>query len=167
MEIERSFTIAAAPDHVWDILGKRFHEVATWASSIDTSSALDNASRSSGVNDRMCKTAQGVFKEKVTLFDEERRTLAYAVYEGLPGFVREGGNTWWITSLAPRHTEVRFRMKFELSPIANFFMGWMLKRQMGRVADEVATDLKIYAETGTVSTTKSAALAKRAKKRAA
>ena len=167
MEIERTITINAPADQVWDLLGNRFHEVGTWASVIDTSEPLSRKTGSAGVDDRVCETPQGVFKEQVTSFDEENRTFAYIAYEGLPGFVREGGNTWWVKDLGPDRTEVRFRMKFDLNPIANVLMGWMLKRNMTRAADDISNDLKVFAETGQLSPAKLAANARLARKRAA
>lgn len=167
MEIERTVTVNAPADQLWDMLARRFHDVGSWASMIDTSEALERQSGDAGVADRMCITPQGIFKEKVTSFDESKRTFAYIAYEGLPGFVREGGNTWWVKDLGNRRSEVRFRMKFDLHPVASVLMGWMLKRQMGRAADDVAADLKTFAETGRVSKAKVASAAKYAQKRAA
>lgn len=166
MDIERSITIHAPAEHVWDILATRFHEVGSWASMIDTSDALGVTSGPAGVADRVCNTPQGVFKEKVTHFDAQARSFAYQAYEGLPGFVREGGNTWWVEELGGGQTKVSFRMRFDLRPVANVLMGWMLQRNMGRLADDVAADLKAYAETGRVSEAKTKAIAKHGRKAA-
>lgn len=166
MEIERSIIITAPASRVWDIVADRFHEVGTWASMIDTSKELALNTGGAGVADRLCNTPQGIFQEKVVNFDEERQTFSYVAYEGLPGFVKEGGNTWWVEAVDDGHTQVRFRMKFDLNPIADVLMGWMLKRQMGRLADDVADDLKVYAETGLVSERKRVAQSKYAKKAA-
>ena len=157
IEIERTISIAAPVDHVWDILANRFHEVGTWAAAIDVSGALPRSSGGTSKNDRVCDTPQGIFKERLTAFDEQARTFAYVAYEGLPGFVIEGGNTWWVKSLSNDRTEVKFRIKFDLKPVAGALMGWMLKRQMSKAADGVAADLKVYAETGKVSDDKAKA----------
>lgn len=167
MEIARHITIQASPDHVWDLLANRFHAVGDWASIINHSEALNLQSGGTGVADRLCDTPDGVFKEQVTRFDEARRTFSYLVYQGLPGFVREGGNTWQVRDLGRGKTEVSMRMRFELNPVADLLMGWMLKRQMSKAADGVAEDLRIYAETGRVSERKRAARAKYDAKRAA
>lgn len=167
MEIERTITINAPVDRVWDLLGTRFHEVGSWASVIDASQALDRKTGGTPVADRVCETPQGVFKEHVTAFDADKRTFSYVAYQGLPGFVREGGNTWSVRDLGGDRTEVHFRMKFDLNPIASVLMGWMLKRNMSRAADDVAHDLKVFAETGRVSDAKLAANDRLARKRVA
>ncbi|MEM9697151.1 MAG: SRPBCC family protein, partial [Myxococcota bacterium] len=89
------------------------------------------------------------------------RIIAYTAYEGLPGFVREGGNTWRVVDLGDE-TEVRMNMRFDLNPVADLFMGWMLKRQMGKAATDVLADLKAYVETGRVSQAKRIAQQQRA-----
>ena len=160
MEIARSITLAAPVDRVWDLVANRFHDVGDWASMIDTSTKLPQASGGAGVCDRVCNTAQGVFKEKVTTLDHRTRTLAYIAYEGLPGFVREGGNTWKVRDIGGGRTEVSMRMKFDLNPVADLLMGWMLKRQMGRAATDVLDDLKAYLETGERSAAKRTRMAK-------
>lgn len=160
MEIERTITLNAPSDQVWDLLANRFHEVGDWASIINKSDALSTQTGTAGVADRVCDTPDGIFKEQVTNFDEQRRTFSYLAYEGLPGFVREGGNTWTVRELSGGKSEVHMKMRFDLNPVANALMGWMLKRQMSKAADGVVDDLKVFAETGTISDRKRAALAK-------
>lgn len=166
MEIARTITINAPADHVWDLLANRFHHVGQWASIINESKALATTTGQAGVADRVCDTPDGVFKEQMTAFDEERRTFSYLAYEGLPGFVREGGNNWGVRDLGNGKTEVNMRMRFDLNPVANVLMGWMLKRQMSKAGEGVLDDLKVFAETGKVSERKLAAQAKHQARRA-
>ncbi len=156
MEIERRISLDVPADRAWQVVGDRFHDVGAWASMIDTSEAVEGTVGPTGQAHRTCVTPQGTIQEKLVDFDPERRTLAYEVLSGLPGFVRRGGNTWWVSADGPARSEVRFRMAFELSPIAGLLMGWMMKRQMSRMADHVADDLKRFVETGAVSARKAA-----------
>lgn len=160
MEIERTVTLNAPSEQVWDLLARRFHAVGEWASVINASSALSTRNGPTKVADRVCDTPDGIFKEQMTRFDEDRRTFSYLAYEGLPGFVRQGGNTWSVRELGSGRSEVHMHMKFDLNPIADVLMGWMMKRQMAKAADSVLDDLKVYAETGKVSERKRNALAK-------
>lgn len=167
MDIQRNITINAPADQVWDLLANRFHDVGTWASIIGESTALSTQNLATGIADRVCDTPDGVFKEQMTRFDEQARTFAYVAYEGLPGFVREGGNSWGVRDIGDGKTEVSMHMKFDLNPIAAALMGWMMKRQMTKAGEGVLDDLKVYVETGKVSERKAAAMAKfRAKKAA-
>lgn len=158
MELTRQISLHAPVDSVWDLLAHRFHEVGLWATAINESGALPTTTGDTGVADRVCDTPDGVFKERMVSFDEATRTFSYLAYEGLPGFVREGGNTWRVRDLGNGKTEVSMHMKFDLNPVAEVLMGWMLKRQMGKAADSVLDDLKVYAETGKVSDRKRLAL---------
>lgn len=166
MEIARSVTINAPAADVWDLLANRFHEVAQWASIINESDALSTTTGNAGIADRVCDTPDGVFKEQMTSFDEERRTFSYLAYEGLPGFVREGGNTWGVRDIGGGKSEVNMRMKFDLNPIADVLMGWMLKRQMSKAGEGVLDDLKVFMESGSVSERKRVAQAKHEARRA-
>lgn len=167
MEIERTVTLNAPSEQVWDLLAHRFHEVGQWAAAINQSSALSTQIGPAGVADRVCDTPDGVFKERVTAFDEQDRSFSYQAYEGLPGFVRQGGNTWRVRDLGSGRSEVHMHMKFDLKPVANLLMGWMLERQMAKAADGVLADLEVYLESGQVSARKRAAQAKYRAKRAA
>lgn len=162
MEIERKFTVNVPVQQVWDILGNRFHDVGDWATGIRASRRLD-ATGPAGVPHRQCDVPSlGTITERVDTFDENARTFSYTVIEGAPGFAKHMGNTWWVRPVGDRKTEISFCLRAELKPVADFFMGWMMKRQMSKLCDEVCADLRTFIETGAPSDSKKAALAKAA-----
>ncbi|MEM9068628.1 MAG: SRPBCC family protein [Myxococcota bacterium] len=162
MDIERSFTVNVPLDQAWDVLANQFHTVDTWATGIRESKKLD-AIGPAGVANRQCDVPGfGVIQERVETFDATQKTFSYKVVKGAPGFANHMGNTWWVKSLGPKKTEISFRLSVELKPLASFFMGWMMKRQMGKLCDEVCDDLQTYIETGSPSASKRAAVAKAA-----
>ena len=162
MEIERSFIVNVSPEHVWQVLGKRFHDVGEWSTGVSTSRALETVGPA-GVQHRQCDVPSlGLITERVDKFDESARTFSYTVIDGAPGFAKRMGNTWWVRGLGEQKTEISFRLEAELKPIADFLMGWMMKRQMSKLCDEVCADLRIFIETGDPSASKKAALAKAA-----
>ncbi|MEM9195926.1 MAG: SRPBCC family protein [Myxococcota bacterium] len=162
MEIERNITVRVPVEKAWDILGNQFHDVSSWASGIVASRRLD-AVGPSGVANRQCDVPSfGTITEEVDSFDEQNRTFSYRVVSGAPSFATHMGNTWWLEARGPSETRISFRLKAELKPLAGFFMGWMMKRQMGKLCDQVCEDLQTYIETGTPSAAKRAALAKAA-----
>jgi len=148
MQIERHTDIGVSLEDAWTLLVERFHEVSAWASMIDESGEAGPPTGGVPVADRVCQTTQGVFKERLTDLDREAWTFGYTAYEGFPGFVREGKNTWWLEPLGTDRTRVSFRMEITLAPVMSVLMGWMMKAQMGRMADQICVDLKHFAETG-------------------
>lgn len=162
MEIERKFTVNVPVQRAWEVLGDRFHDVGQWSTGIQSSRRLD-AQGPAGVAHRQCVVPSlGTITERVDTFDERTRTFSYTVIEGAPGFAKRMANTWHIRALSETKTEISFRLQAELKPVADFFMGWMMKRQMSKLCDEVCSDLKTFIETGAPSASKQAAMAKAA-----
>ena len=162
MEIQRKFIVNVPVEQVWDVLGKRFHDVGDWSTGVKASRALQTVGPA-GVPHRQCEVPSlGLITERVDAFSEADRTFSYTVVEGAPGFAKRMGNTWWVRPLDERRTEVSFRLEAELKPVADFLMGWMMKRQMSKLCDEVCADLRTFIETGSPSESKKAALEKAA-----
>lgn len=156
MEIKKSLVIDASIERVWDILANDYTNVGAWTAAIDRSAPVDGALLPGApAYGRVCDTPDGIFKERITAFDEEKRILSYQVEEGLPFFVREGGNTW---SLAPvnggAQTRVEMEMRFLMPWLIEALMGPILRKQMSKAAHIFVDDLKVYAESGQVSARK-------------
>jgi carbon monoxide dehydrogenase subunit G len=88
--IERSRTIAADPQAVWDVLAD-FGSISGWASNIDHSCILNQRDQPLGTTRRV-QIGRNALVETVTEF-EPARALAYEV-DGLPARVRRFTNRW-------------------------------------------------------------------------
>lgn len=162
MEIERTLTVNVPVQKAWEVLARQFHDVGSWSTGIKASRKL-RVVGPAGINHRQCDVPSlGTITERVESFDEDGRTFSYSVIEGAPGFAKFMGNHWWAKPVGLDRTEIGFRLRAELKPVASFFMGWMMKRQMGKLCDEVCDDLRAYIETGRPSPSKRAAMAKAA-----
>lgn len=162
MEIERTITVNVPLEKAWDVLARQFHDVGAWATGIKASRKLRTVGPA-GINHRQCDVPSlGTITERVESFDESERSFSYSVIDGAPGFAKFMGNHWWVEPVGSDRTRISFRLRADLKPVANFFMGWMMKRQMGKLCDEVCEDLRTYIETGHPSSSKQAAMAKAA-----
>ena len=162
MEISRSFTVQAPIQDTWEVLGTRFHEAGSWASGIAASRKLGELGPA-GIAHRQCDIPSlGTITERVDTFDEVNRSFSYSVIEGRPVVANAMGNTWNIEAAGPTHTKISIRIRVELKPVARVLMGWMMKRQMGKLCDEVVDDLRTFIETGRPSPAKQNAVAKAA-----
>ncbi|MEL6342987.1 MAG: SRPBCC family protein [Myxococcota bacterium] len=156
MEISKSILINAPIARVWEILANDYADVGSWTAAINNSQAIDG-DRLPGAPTygRVCETPDGVFKERITEYDEDRHVLAYLVEEGLPFFVRQGGNTWSLSSVnGGKQTRVQMEMTFLMPWLMEKMMGPILRKQMSRAAHIFTDDLKVYAESGAVSSRK-------------
>ncbi|MEM6290484.1 MAG: SRPBCC family protein [Myxococcota bacterium] len=154
MEIERSFIANVSVDRAWAVLGDNFHDVAAWSSGIKVSRRLAGVGPA-GVADRQCEVPGfGTITERLGTFDAQTRTFAYEVIEGAPSFATHMGNRWSLEAAGAEQTRISFKIRTELKPLAGFLMGWMLKRQMNKLCDEVCDDLKVFLETGKPSQSK-------------
>jgi carbon monoxide dehydrogenase subunit G len=88
--IDRSRTIAAGPQAVWDVLAD-FASISAWADNIDHSCILNQGDEPLGTTRRV-QIGRNALVETITEFDT-LRALAYAV-DGLPTRVRRFTNRW-------------------------------------------------------------------------
>ncbi len=88
--IDRSRTIAAAPQAVWDVLAD-FGSISSWADNIDHSCVLVQADQPLGTTRRV-QIGRNALVETITEFDAPQ-AIAYDV-DGLPKQVRRFTNRW-------------------------------------------------------------------------
>jgi carbon monoxide dehydrogenase subunit G len=88
--IDRSRTIAADPQAVWDVLAD-FGSISSWAGNIDHSCVLVQGDEPFGTTRRV-QIGRNALVETITEFDA-RRAIAYEV-DGLPRRVRRFTNRW-------------------------------------------------------------------------
>jgi carbon monoxide dehydrogenase subunit G len=88
--IDRSRTIAADPQTVWDVLAD-FGSISSWAPNIDHSCILNHGEQPLGTTRRV-QIGRNALVETITEFDA-LRALAYEV-DGLPPRIRRFTNRW-------------------------------------------------------------------------
>jgi len=89
-DIDRSRSIAADPNAVWDVLAD-FGSISSWADNIDHSCILNHGDEPIGTTRRV-QIGRNALVEQITEF-EPARTLAYDV-DGLPKRLRRFNNRW-------------------------------------------------------------------------
>ncbi|UMB68752.1 SRPBCC family protein [Mycobacterium paraterrae] len=88
--IDRSRTVAADPQTVWDVLAD-FGSISSWADNIDHSCILNHGEHPLGTTRRV-QIGRNALVETITEFDP-LRALAYDV-DGLPPRIRRFTNRW-------------------------------------------------------------------------
>lgn len=88
--IDRSRTIAADPQAVWDVLAD-FGSISAWADNIDHSCILNHSDKPLGETRRV-QIGRNALVETITVFDP-LHALAYDV-DGLPKRIRRFTNRW-------------------------------------------------------------------------
>ncbi|MGC2378565.1 MAG: SRPBCC family protein [Mycobacterium sp.] len=89
-DIDRSRSIAADPNAVWDVLAD-FGSISSWADNIDHSCILNHGGEPIGTTRRV-QIGRNALVEQIAEF-EPARTLGYDV-EGLPKRLRRFNNRW-------------------------------------------------------------------------
>jgi hypothetical protein len=109
-DIDRSRTIAADPQSVWDVLAD-FGSISTWADNIDHSCILNQRSEPIGTTRRV-QIGRNALVETITEFDITR-ALAYDV-DGLPKRVHRFNNRWSLRPVANGGTVVMLTSTVEI-----------------------------------------------------
>ena len=99
-------------------------------------------------------------KERITEYDDNNRTLAFDVIEGMPGFVTYTNNRTVITDSGQGRSEAELHITMHMKPFMGWLMGGLLKKNLGNLIDSALDDLKVYAETGKPSERKLARMKK-------
>jgi carbon monoxide dehydrogenase subunit G len=151
MEIERKTAIEAPASQVWEVLGDHFANIGRWFSGAHASEALGAHTAGGNVSGRVCKTSGGELIETITAYDAERRSFAFRITDGLPGFVREASNVFTVVETSATTSEVTYHVDIELQPLANAVLGWVFRRKVAETGSQLLEDLRCYVETGEVS----------------
>ena len=121
MQVSQRVHVIRTAEEVWDIVGRRFGEVATWASAVASSRPIDGAGPGRApCPGRACTVAVsgfGELTEELTAYDDRARTLTCRATSGMPGFVREARNTWTVEEGSADSSVFAMRAEVELSPL--------------------------------------------------
>lgn len=109
-DIDRSCTIAADPQQVWDVLAD-FGSISSWADNVDHSCILNHGSDSVGTTRRV-QIGRDALVERIIEFDPTW-ALAYEV-EGLPKRLRRFTNRWTLRAAQGGTTVVTLTSTVEI-----------------------------------------------------
>jgi len=164
IEISKKAVINVSADRLWSILADDFDKIGEWARGVDSSGPNTDAAVPEGANvgGRVCQAPGfGAIKETFTSFDPVERSFSFeATASKLPTFVRNVTNRTLVTSLGPEQSEVQLRTTADTPGVRGALVKPIIARKLSGGLDTFLEDLKIFAETGKISSEKSKALAK-------
>jgi len=150
--------IDANPAHVWNIITTEYAEIGNWASSILNSDTIVAPVAVDGLKDtaRSCELPGfGTTNEVVTHHDASARELTYSVTASkMPSFATDMENAWKVTKGANGGSVVTSVITGNANGMLGALMRPMMAIQLGGNMRQIFADLKIYAETGSVSKAK-------------
>ena len=111
-DIDRSRTVAADPQQVWDVLAD-FGSISSWADNLDHSCILNHGSDPVGTTRRV-QIGRDALVERIIEFDPTW-ALAYEV-EGLPKRLRRFTNRWTLRAAQGGTTVVTLTTTVEIGP---------------------------------------------------
>ena len=143
--------IERSASDVWDVLGRRFGDASTWASSISASQAvgeptIDGAPCAS----RECRVAvPGTDRlvEELVAYDDASMTLTYRLAKGMQQVARAAHNTWSVLPLGETTSQLRIEAEVDFAPIGRA-LGHVLRPYLSAMGRRNADDFKTYVETG-------------------
>lgn len=167
--VQTSEVIQVSADSLWKI-AREFQEVAVWSSNIKHATG-DGEPEFKGAtcSERTCHV-EGIggynkVVEKLILFSDANRELAYEMIEGAPGFVIFARNHWTVSEAGPNQSVIKMHVTMRLKRFAGFFLGGQLKKTVLKNLPIAMQELKVYAETGQVSEAKKNQLREQERKR--
>lgn len=154
MQITSRTTIDRPAAQVWGILGPRFADASVWASSIDSSLGVGEATLAGApFQARECRVAvAGADRlvEELVSYDDRARALTYTVADGMQHVARSARNTWSVVALGETRSELRIDAEVDLSR-AGRALAVVLRPYLGAMVRRNAADLRVYVETGAPS----------------
>ena len=164
MEITKSAIIDVSADRLWSIVADDFDKIGEWARGVDSSGPNTEAAAPEGasVGGRVCQAPGfGAIRETFTSFDPAERSYAFeATASKIPSFVRNLTNHTVVKSLGPEQSEVQLRITADTPGVRGALLKPIMTRKFGQAIDGILDDLKIFAESGKVSSEKTKAVAK-------
>lgn len=152
MKIQKSLIVEKEPRLVFEILGPKYGEADTWASSVFESTARHEGQPLNGApcTGRICQTSLGSVTEQLVDYDEDERVVAYsAKAKKMPFFVKEMVNRWQVRSAGPDRSRVDMTLHMRLSFPFSILMAVPMRIQLSSLLGQAVEELKHYAEHGT------------------
>lgn len=117
MQLDHEMIVNAPASKAWAVLGEQFGDIGQWSTSIEASSLQGEL----GVGCvRACHStgfgpfSGGLFTERLTEFDPQRRIFRYEGLQGLPWFVTAASNRWTVERLDAARCKVRSQASLDI-----------------------------------------------------
>ena len=164
VKMSKSVKVNVSADELWQIIGPEFSEAGKWSTAVDHSVGHGAGKFDGAVCDtRTCDLSAKGFtsvNERITEYDAHNRTMAFDVFEGMPGFVTHMNSRHVITDQGEGKSKDEIQITMQMKPFMGTLMGGMLKKNLNNLLDSALVDLKVFAETGKPSRQKQARMKK-------
>lgn len=157
MRVTTRIPIDAEAHEVWQIIGPGFGRVSDWATTVAESTLVGEGQHDAApFTGRACTIAEAGFDrltEEILTYEPSSFRLSYRASSGMPSIVDEAVNTWSIARDGRQGSVFTMDAEVDVSRRARF-LGPAVGIYLGMFARRTSKDLKVYAETGDVSTAK-------------
>lgn len=158
-KIEMSKTsspIQVSADSLWNIM-KDPMQLSVWSTLIDSSTItglpeIDGATFSTRVS-KVNAPGHHDSHEKLIIFAPSTREIAFESTK-MPSFILYVQTYWKVIEVSKGQAAIQVSNTMHLKKTAGTLLKGILKKSIQKNLDEVCVDIKVYAETGEVSTTK-------------
>ncbi|WP_306641347.1 SRPBCC family protein [Sanyastnella coralliicola] len=168
-DVQKEITINVSAAELWEMVGPGFVDVYKWSSNVDHAEGAGNSDFDGAVcHERFCDVnVKGFSKisEELTYYSIPEMKLAYAVKEGMPGFVTKAVNQWTVVPIDDHSCKLVMKAEFRSKGLMGAMMNGMMEKKMKTTLETVLNDAKVYAETGEVSEAKRERMAELDKKK--
>jgi hypothetical protein len=158
VKMSKSIVTNVSADNLWQIIGPGFAEASKWSTAVDHSIGHGEGKFEGATCDtRSCDLSAKGFSsvnERITEYDASNRTMAFDVFEGMPGFVTYTNNRTVISDLGGGQSQAELKITMHMKPFMGWLLGGMLKKNLNNLIDSALDDLKVFAETGKPSSRK-------------
>ncbi len=170
VKMSKSVVVNVSAKDLWQIVGPGFAEAGKWSTAVDHSVGHGEGKFEGATCDTIsCDLSAKGFSsvnERITEYDDSNHTLAFDVFEGMPGFVTYTNNRTVITDLSQDKSQAELQITMHMKPLLGWLLGGMLKKNLSNLIDSALDDLKVFAETGKPSDRKQARIRKLSSKTA-
>lgn len=160
VKMSKKLVVNVPAQDLWQIVGPGFADAGKWSTAVDHSEGHGVAKFDGATCDtRSCDLSAKGFSsvnERITEYDEPNLTMAFDVFDGMPGFVTYTNNRTVITDLGNGKSQAELQITMHMKSLMGMLMGGMLKKNLSNLIDSALDDLKVYAETGSPSDRKKA-----------
>jgi hypothetical protein len=148
MVIEKKIPISKNINEVWEVLGHEFAHPHKWASVVNHSEGKGTPLATTPCNERVCQTAMGNIREKLTQYSDTDFHLAYIVTEGMPGMIKTATNEWQLAKTDENNTQLSIKMNFIFQGLMGILMQPLMKSKLNSIATNLVEDFAYYVENG-------------------
>ncbi|MBT5855186.1 hypothetical protein HOH87_00950 [bacterium] len=150
MNVIKELVINKDIESVWNVMGTQFADVHLWSSNFqDSKPGGTQKFEGLAYSSRVTLTGRGETIQELDSFDATNHRFSYHISKGIPSIVKTAVGIWALEPIGDIQSKLVLEFQMEPNGLLGTLLTPVIKKKFGKVASDIAEELKYYVENGT------------------